>query len=185
MVEERWQRWQQLSEALRSALAAMDEPGRNWLRPRLARIAALQEQLDALYRQAGGPRCCAACRGACCAVGVHHFTLANFLAFAEDGRQPPVPDFALTCPFLGPAGCRLDAAHRPFNCIIFWCEKVLAGLDGGQQEQARRLETELRTLYLEFDGRFAGSSLRGLFLGAERVPSEQLLTPKAMAGPMR
>ena len=58
-------------------------------------------------------------------------------------------------------------------------------MDGGQQEQARRLETELRTLYLEFDGRFAGSSLRGLFLGAERVPPEQLLTPKAMAGPMR
>lgn len=169
--------------AVTAELERLPARQRAWAAERLGHIAALQEELGALFVAADGPRHCRRCAGACCERGAHHFTLVNLLAFLLAGEQPPEPDFGLTCPFLGANGCRLPVARRPFNCVIFLCDEVLAGLDADQQQRAAQLEAQLRSWYEAFDKRFAGSSMRGLLIRAERLGTTPFLSPPHTARP--
>jgi hypothetical protein len=73
-------------------------------------------------------------------------------------------------------------ARRPFNCVIFLCDEVLAGLDAAQRQRAVHLEAQLRSLYEAFDRRFAGSSLHGLLIRAERLGARPFLASPRVAG---
>jgi hypothetical protein len=61
--------------------------------------------------------------------------------------------------------------------VTFICEQVLDSLGSEGSGRFQCLEQELRSLYLAFDDRYAGSSLRGLFIRAERLDGRPFLAP--------
>jgi hypothetical protein len=169
--------WRRILDGLAAEVAGLNPEERAWLAPRLERIGCLQEELHALFLRAEGPRLCRDCRGSCCDRGRHHTTLVNLLGCLLAGRRPPKPDFGRPCPFLGPAGCLLEPARRPFNCVTFICEGIEERLGPAGRETFYARERELRGVYEEFDRRYAGSSLRGVLIRAERLGGYPLLAP--------
>lgn len=166
--------WRRLVAALYGELAALPAAERAWLVDRLAEVARLQEQLHAFFLQADGLRLCRDCRGDCCDRGKHHLTLVNLLGCLLDGAVPEA-DFRRPCPFLGAGGCLLPPPRRPFNCVTFICDGVEEGLGSTGREAFYALERQLRALYLVFDRRYAGSSLRGILIRGARLGGRPLL----------
>lgn len=169
------QLWRWTLERVRAELEQLAVGERNWLRENLAQVQQLQRRIHAFFEAVAGDRWCARCGGACCEKGRNHLTLVNLLGFLMADESPPAPDFASTCPFLGEAGCRLDVGRRPFNCVTFNCELVENALDDAQRSEFYRLERQLRACYETFDQRYAGSSLRGLLIRAERLGARAFL----------
>lgn len=170
--------WHRITGRVREELLRASPAEKDWMGRRLALIGDLQEQLHTLFLKADGPACCADCLGACCDRGKNHFTLVNLLSILHSGRTLPEPDFSAPCPFLAAKGCLLDISYRPFNCITFNCERVEGNLSPSEQQRFYALEKQLRGLYTEFDHRYAGSSLRGLFIRHERLGEEPFLGRK-------
>ncbi len=168
--------WQQLQQRLGRELATLPESEHLWLRRQLADIARLQEQLHAYFLTAEGEAACRDCLGACCAHGKHHLTLANLIAAHVNGIELS-PDEAFTCPLLTPQGCQLPVAQRPFNCVTFICERIEDALLPAQRDDFYRLERLLRRCYEAFDRRYAGSSLRGIYIRLERLGERPLFGP--------
>ena len=167
--------WSAIVDAVRREFATLPAAEREWIEPRLAEAAALQEELHALFLGARGAEHCRACLGLCCDCGKNHLTLVNLLGLFLDGAALPEPDFAVPCPFLSPAGCLLPPGRRPFNCVTFLCETVDKELCASSRERFAASELRLRRLYGAFDARYAGSSLRGLFIRAERLAGRPFL----------
>lgn len=167
--------WQDCLRRLCAELPLLPAAEREWLDRNLQDIQTRQRQLHTFFQRADGARHCIACGGACCAKGRHHLTLVNLLGYLAAGDEPPQPDFTATCPFLAPSGCRLDVPRRPFNCVTFNCEAVEDALDEAGRADFYRLEAELRQAYEAFDRRYAGSSLRGLLIRAERLGDRPFL----------
>ncbi len=161
--------WGRIVETVKTEVAALPLGEKEWMSKMLVRIGEVQQKMHALFASAGGLRLCRSCLGECCGCGKNHLTLANLLTFLLPGEEPPSPDFSRTCPYLGDEGCLFDAARRPYNCVSFLCEPVEGRLSPEERESFYLLERELRSLYLQFDGRYAGSSLRGIFIRAERL----------------
>ncbi|MDY0267878.1 hypothetical protein [Trichloromonas sp.] len=169
------QRWQDCLTRIRDEFAALPIIERDWIRDNLRAIHAQQRRLHDFFEAADGGRHCATCAGACCARGRNHLTLVNLLGYLAADEEPPTPDFTVTCPFLGPAGCRLDVSRRPFNCVTFLCDVVENALDEPSRKAFYQLEAEVRQIYEAFDRRYAGSSLRGLLIRAERLGNRAFL----------
>lgn len=167
--------WQDSLSRIRREFAALPAPEREWIERTLQDIQIRQRQLHSFFQRADGSRHCAACGGACCAKGRNHLTLVNLLGYLAANEEPPPPDFTATCPFLAPSGCRLDVPRRPFNCITFNCEAVEGALDEADRADFYRQEAQLRQAYEAFDRRYAGSSLRGLLIRAERLGDRPFL----------
>jgi len=159
----------------RGELAYLPATERNWFAVQVARVGRLQEELYLLFVAIGGPELCTACLGGCCGGAKHHATLTNLLGYLLNGEEPPWPDFSRTCPFLGHCGCRLAAARRPFNCIIFLCETLDGRLTGEQRQLFVQTERQLRAVYEAVAARCPGASLSGLLLAAARVGDRPLL----------
>lgn len=170
-------RWKSYLALVSAEYAQLPTAERCWISAELARIADLQQQLDDLFRQGNGPAVCRRCLGACCDCGKNHFALVNLLAFLSVDELPPAADFTLPCPFLGPTGCRLEVSRRPFNCITFICEGILDPLGEAGYDAFHELESQLRRCYLNFDQRYAGSSLRGLLIRGESLAGGAFLEP--------
>lgn len=167
--------WQNCLSRIRREFTALAVSEREWIERNLQDIQARQRQLHTFFQRANGARHCAACGGACCEKGRYHLTLVNLLGYLATDEEPPPPDFTATCPFLAPGGCRLDVPRRPFNCITFNCEAVEEALDEADRADFYRLEAQLRLAYETFDRRYAGSSLRGLLIRAERLGDRPFL----------
>jgi len=167
--------WQDCLMRVRAEFAALPATEREWLNRHLQDIQARQRQLHTFFQRAEGARHCAACGGDCCEKGRNHLTLVNLLGYLAEGEEPPQPDFTATCPFLAPTGCRIDVPRRPFNCITFNCDVVEDALDEVGRADFYRLEAQLRQDYEAFDRRYAGSSLRGLLIRAERLADHPFL----------
>ncbi len=167
--------WARIIGRVRDEFLRAPAEEKDWITQKLIRIGVVQRELHALFLQAQGPSTCAGCLGACCDRGRNHFTLVNLLGFLHAGQPLPHPDFKAPCPFLGSAGCMIEAALRPFNCITFNCERVEDNLSPMDRQRFYALEKELRGLYGAFDARYAGSSLRGLFIRHERLGESAFL----------
>ena len=167
--------WTATLGRVRGELANLPATERIWFAVQVARIGSLQEDLDRLFGAIGGPELCATCLGGCCGGAKHHATLTNLLGYLLDGEEPPSPDFSRTCPFLGSGGCRLSAACRPFNCIIFLCEALDGRLTDEQRQLFVHTECQLRAAYEAVAALCPGASLRGLLLAAARVGDRPLL----------
>jgi hypothetical protein len=168
--------WAQTLARVRQELTDLPVDQRAWLVDQVARIGTLQGELDRLFRAINGPAICTDCLGGCCSRAKHHLTLTNLLAYLLAGEEPPLPDFTLACPMLGPDGCRLPVTRRPFNCIIFLCEAVDRELSAEQRDAFAGIESELRTAYHAIADRCPGASLRGLLIAAARCGDRPLLT---------
>jgi hypothetical protein len=171
--------WEATVARARREVAALPVAERAWLARQVNRIGRLQQRLDRLFHALDGPRLCALCSGGCCGCAKHHTTLTNLLGYLLRGTEPPVPDFSRTCPFLGERGCRLPAAHRPFNCIIFFCETLDGRLSHAQRHRVTRTEAVLRATYQAIAVRHPGASLRGLLMAAARTGHRPLLVRAA------
>jgi hypothetical protein len=159
--------WQDTVTRIGTELSRLPSSERGWLERHLVEIGDAQQRLHQLFLLAGGSDLCAACDGACCDCGRNHLTLANLLAILVDGGEPPTPDFTAACPLLGAQGCRLPAAQRPFNCVIFLCDTLEARLSPLELRQFHAVEQTLRRLYRELERRYAGAGLSGLLIRAE------------------
>jgi hypothetical protein len=178
MIAETYQqKWHMILADLSREVALLPEVELSWMRSRLGRIGRLQKRLHRLFLAAGGPELCRLCQGGCCDCGRNHLTLVNLLPFLLIAEPPPVADFNRICPFVGAQGCLLVPSRRPFNCVIFLCEEVEAELSTGQLQLFSALEGRLRHLYLEFDRRYAGSSLRGIFIRSQALAGAPYLAP--------
>ncbi len=169
------EKWQAILRRLHPEVAALQPADVRWARSVLERIASLQEEMQAIFLQADGAGICGRCEGFCCDRGKNHLTLVNVLAYLLQGQDMPHPDFSLPCPFLGSEGCLIPAGQRPFNCITFLCEQIDDHLSEAERLRFYALEKELRGCYEEFDRRFAGSSLRGIFIRSESLEGKPLL----------
>ena len=167
--------WAATVERAKSELAALPAAERGWLESQVARIGELQRELDRLFRAVDGPALCSDCLGGCCSRAKHHVTLTNLLGYLLAGTEQPAPDFSLPCPLLGAQGCRLPVEQRPFNCIIFLCERIDDQLTAEQRRAFAGIEAELRKAYHAVAGRCPGASLRGLLIAAARVGDGPLL----------
>ncbi|MDW7645002.1 MAG: hypothetical protein SCI25_08165 [Desulfuromonadales bacterium] len=172
-------RWSRIVDTVRAEFLQLSSPERDWMEHRLRSIGLLQEQLQALFLQAGGDKCCADCLGACCDCGKNHLTLVNLLGLLQAGATIPRPDFTAPCPFLGLSGCLLPASFRPFNCVTFNCEQVENRMTPAEREEFYDIERRLRQLYTEFDARYAGAGLSGLFIRQERLAGQAFLARKS------
>ena len=170
--------WPALLQKLRDELVALDGADRQWLRDRLDSIAAIQLNLDDLFRLAGGVRVCAECDGACCGCGRHHVTLTNLLAYLLADDEPPAPDLGKTCPYLGEQGCRLQVSRRPYNCITFFCEQLEENLSEENRQQLRFMDQQLRREYQALAERYPAASLRGIWIALERIGDGEILSTK-------
>lgn len=169
-------RWRELLQRLTAEIAALAAAERAWISSRLAAIALLQEEMHACAATAGSETVCAHCAEVCCDRGKHHTTLVNILFYLMEGSAPPPADFSQPCPQLGAHGCLYPPARRPFNCITFNCDAVERHMPDVARQRFYTLEPALRALYESFDHRYAGSSLRGLLIRAERLGARPLLT---------
>lgn len=174
LTSDRNKHWDILVNQLQQELNCIGEDERQWLQQRIALIQTLQQDLHTLFLQVGGQNICRTCSDSCCGDGHNHMTLLNLTA-ALLTQQLPQADFSKTCPFLTCEGCSLDVALRPFNCITFICEQIEAHMSAAQAAEFYRLERMLRAHYTEADRRYAGASLRGLLIGAQRLNGRPLL----------
>ncbi len=167
--------WHRCVVRVREELRQLPDDERRWLSEHLRQVQQLQRRMHGFFEMADGASRCFACNGACCEKGRHHLTLVNLLGFLMAGEEPPEPDFTASCPFLTATGCCLDVERRPFNCVTFNCELVEDALDETSRASFYQLERQLRQLYQAFDCRYAGSSLRGLLIRAERLGERSFL----------
>lgn len=174
--------WQRIVAGLTEEVLRLSPAEREWIAVRLERIGRIQEELHTLFLQGGGPSACCDCGGSCCDRGRHHASLVTLLGYLLTGKQPPNPDFDRPCPFLGESGCLMAPSGRPFNCVTFLCEAIEDRFDADAREAFYARERQLRSLYGEFDARYAGSSLRGILIRASRLGEEALLAPPAGIG---
>jgi hypothetical protein len=179
MADNYQQQWGAIVAGLSAEVARLPALERRWMTARLARIGRLQRRLHRLFLMADGPELCRRCQGGCCDCGRNHLTLVNLLPFLLAEQAPPAADFSRICPFVGAQGCLLEPSRRPYNCVIFLCDTVDSALSAGQRQLFSALERRLRTLYLEFDQRYAGSSLRGIFIRHQTLCGAPFLCPPA------
>ena len=176
-VDEFHLHWREMVLDLQRRYALLDRADCAWIATRLERIEQLQEKMHSLFLAGQGDGVCLRCEGSCCDSGRNHFSFVNLLAFIDKGESPPEPDISRPCPFLGDSGCRLEPRRRPYSCLTFLCDEVENHLCEEDLHSFYTAEQQLRGLYLAFDQRYAGSSLRGLFIRAERIGIHRLLDP--------
>lgn len=179
LSSERQLRWQQIVEQLEQEFQSLPSLEKKRIAELLKQMKLLQKSLDHLFRKAEGEQVCTACEGACCAKGHNHVVLPNLLAYLQEEKVFPEPDFTGTCPWLGPLGCAHEVGHRPYNCITFLCDKLEEHLESTDVEEFYRLDQELRQLYKGFAERYAGGGMSGLLLQTARLNGRPLLALRA------
>ncbi len=175
MIEERSRRWMQIVDQVAREYLALPESEKEWIFVQLSEIGRFQSELQKLFYQGGGAEHCHSCLGECCRKGHNHMTLANLLAYLAAGEDPPQPDFSKTCPFLGSAGCLIEEAKRPYNCVTFICDKIEDSLSAEQVDTFYLLDRQLRGVYQLFACRYAGAGMAGLLLQEQRLAGKPFL----------
>ena len=154
--------WEKIILTVQNEWQSLAGSERSWIDAKIERLTAMQTELHRLVAVAEGEAICRECNGGCCGHGLYHPTLVTLLAHLVNDQSLPVPDFYQSCPYLGSAGCSFLPALRPFNCLIFICDKIEERCPEQDVGKMSLLESELRGVYEAFDNRYTGSSLRGL-----------------------
>jgi hypothetical protein len=154
--------WEKIILAVQNEWQSLAGSERSWIDVKIERLTAIQTELHRLVAVAEGEAICRDCHGGCCGHGLYHPTLVTLIAHLTNDQSLPVPDFYQSCPYLGGAGCTFPPALRPFNCLIFICDKIEQQCPEQHVATIALLESELRGIYEAFDDRYTGSSLRGL-----------------------
>jgi len=157
--------WREGVQRVTAAYLSLPKP----LLERLHELACgLKEQrsaMQALVARVGASAHCAGCGGECCVAGKYHFTQADLLVYLAAGETLFTPLFANgLCPYLGPEGCLIAPAYRPFNCITFNCERIEDLLSEDELAAFYRMERELRRCYGEIRSLFPEQTMYGALL---------------------
>lgn len=164
------EQWRAGIRLVTDAFCAAPEPLRARLRRLTAELKGKKCAMQELVARVDAAAHCAGCGGECCVAGKYHFTKADLLVYLAD-EEPlfaPLFDNGL-CPNLGPQGCLIPPAYRPFNCITFNCELIEDLLPEGDLAGFYRLERELRLGYREIRSLFPEQTMYGALL-AELPP---------------
>ena len=168
--------WRLGCAAVAQEYVALPQPVRVRVNTLARRVRETKEELARIVSQVGGSAICASCRGECCATGKNHVTVVDLLVHFSEGRAVPEPDFGRkSCPFLGERGCVMAPSYRPFNCIIFNCDRIEEGLEAPARAELYRVERELRELCREFDLFLGNRFGAGLLIVSERCLLRQRL----------
>jgi hypothetical protein len=147
------------------------------------RFSSLAEEVwsskTALHAIAAAADCggiCTDCGGECCRTGKYHFTLVDLLVYLSRGEDLFEPGFNRPhCPYLGPEGCFMTPGYRPYTCVTFNCDRVMAFLEPSDEERLVRLERELRGLYGRFGVLLGRRVMDGLLLDCEAAKGADLM----------
>jgi len=135
-----------------------------------AEIMNLKARHQAAVATAAANEACAACKGLCCKFGKHHFTVVDLLVYLSTDRELFNPSFHNpVCPYHSGCECLMDPSLRPFNCIIFICEKLETGLEKQICIELEEIEASLRRIYGEFDGLLGNRFANGLLITFQRT----------------
>jgi hypothetical protein len=160
------QLWSAASAAVRAEYAALPPRLREQLAGLLKEIGSLKE---AAASRVDSGELCTACGGICCGFGKHHFSVVDLLGYLVAGAQLFEPAFDNPlCPYHTGRGCMMAAALRPFNCIIFICEQLDAGLDDAVRRELAAMEQQLRHLYGRIEELLGNRFENGLLITYER-----------------
>jgi hypothetical protein len=171
--------WLKIVQRVQNEWTSLVESERFWIVTKIEQLSRLQQELHSLVAAADGEDVCRDCCGGCCGDGLYHPTLVTILAHLVPDRPLPTPDFRQSCPYFGVGGCLFLPAVRPFNCVIFICEKIEERCSEKSLALICGLESQIRTIYEAFDSRFAGSSLRGVMNRASIVDPRDFLVGKS------
>lgn len=134
-----------------------------------AEIMALKSRHQSSVSTAAADEVCAECRGICCRFGKHHFTVVDLLVYLSLGTELFTPSFDNpVCPYHSGSGCLMEPSFRPFNCIIFVCEQLEAGLEVAVKAELEAIEASLRRIYGEFDQLLGNRFANGLLITFQR-----------------
>ncbi len=123
-------------------------------------IVGLSPIMDRLCRQT-----CPSCLDICCSRATVWYDFKDLLYLALLGRTfPPCQinkDKSGFCCCLGPEGCRLDRAHRPFICTWYLCPDQRVLLDRTAIVQMDKTILEMKRLRQEMESIFIRVSAGG------------------------
>lgn len=161
--------WDSAVAAVRLEYAALSAPLRREVAVKVSQIRSLKGEIHSFAAGLDGAAICAACLGECCAKGKHHFTVADLLVFIASGEPLFAPAFSSgLCPYLGDGGCLMGAEFRPFNCIIFNCDRIEGLMEPAALERFSSLEKALRMVYMDMEQLFGNRFMSGLLMNYER-----------------
>jgi hypothetical protein len=179
LPESRQLLWQDILQKIQTEWVSLDHTERAWVVENIEQLTDLQRELHALVAAAEGEAVCRDCAGGCCGTGLYHPTLVTVLAHLVLNLSLPCPDFQQSCPYLATDGCQFPPSVRPFNCLIFICDKIETRCSAETQAKLLNLEGKMREIYEAFDGRYAGSSLRGLMNQTHQAQFSGFLSRRA------
>ena len=157
--------WREGVRQVTRAYQALPEQPREQLRQLLAALKEQRCAMQALVATVGAAAHCATCGGECCVAGKYHFTRADLLVYLAEREALFTPRFGNgLCPYLGPEGCLIPAANRPFNCITFNCERIEELLSEQEIAGFYRMERELRGTYAQIRSLFPEQTMHGALL---------------------
>lgn len=132
-------------------------------------IMVLKADMASLFDGLNSGEVCHLCRGECCQTGCFHFTAVDLLAYLATGRELFVPRFDTgACPYLGDAGCLMEASYRPYNCVTFVCDRIDAGMDPDLRNRFAGLSSALMERYREMEELFANRFVSGILNNGAR-----------------
>lgn len=162
-------KWNNAVALLSAEYASLSAAFQDELRCKSQQIMELKAGLHRFAESVNGEAICASCQGACCACGKYHFTVIDTLIYLATSKPLFIPRFGVEhCPYLGDAGCLMEPATRPFNCVTFNCERIEGVLEPSELERFYAMGKVLRLRYREIEELFGGRYMHGLLMNFER-----------------
>lgn len=163
------EKWNKAVELLGREYVSLSSRLRDVVESKSRRMMELKGELHRFAEGADCSAICADCGGECCRSGKYHFTVVDALVCFSTGKPIVTPRFdRVHCPCLGEAGCLMEPAYRPFNCITFNCERIENRLEPAEVERFYSLEKALRLDYREVEEMFGNRYMHGLLMNFER-----------------
>jgi hypothetical protein len=161
--------WRTGTAALAREYEALQPPFRDRVAVLAAQVRVAKQAIHDCVTAVNADAVCANCRGECCARGKNHVTVIDLLIYLVEGKELFTPRFDHNlCPCLGETGCLMPAPFRPFNCIIFNCDRVEGLMEPLEKERLYEAERRLRGLYGEFEKLFGKRFMAGLLFCSQR-----------------
>lgn len=161
--------WNLAVAAVTAEFAALPLAQQTLLAEMSEAVKDCKRELHAVVETVSAAGVCADCGGECCRTGKYHFTVVELLVHLVERKELFTPRFEQQfCPYFGERGCLMAPAYRPFNCVIFNCERLENQLTPARKERLVRLERMLRGDYAGFEKLFGNRFMGGLLMNCER-----------------
>lgn len=115
------------------------------LKQLLARYRKTKEALAAVVAEVDAADVCRECAGQCCLNGKYRVNVLDAVALIAVQTSAPA-DFSRkpVCPYGSDAGCSMESALRPADCVLFICDAIDRTLSPQARSILAEKELELR-----------------------------------------